>query len=289
MGNAGVTSPKISVGINFRIVISFDNLTKSARTLQLNTSTIQQSMKTFLKILGGLFVLLLIAAAAIRLFVHEAEPVGVQSSEADAMVEKMYAAIDKPAWDSTAIVAWNFADRNQYLWDKERHLTRFQSGETVVLLDIKNKTGKAYQAGTEVTGEAARKLLNKTWDNFNNDSFWLNAPAKATDPGTVRSVITDADGRKGLKVEYTSGGTTPGDSYVWFLDENGLPTSYKMWVKIIPVGGVEFGWSDYKTLYSGAKVAQMHKGDAFDLKITDIEAAESFAEMGLEKDPFAEL
>lgn len=246
-------------------------------------------MKLLLKIIGGLVVLLLLAAAAVRLFVHEAEPVGEVSGEADIMVEKMYDAINKEAWDTTKIVVWNFADRNQYLWDKERHLTRFVSGETTVLLDIQNKTGKAYEDGTEVTGDAAQKLVDKAWDNFNNDSFWLNAPAKATDPGTRRSVITDADGRKGLKVEYTSGGTTPGDSYVWFLDENGLPTSYKMWVKIIPVGGVEFGWSDYKTLYSGAKVAQMHKGDAFDLKITDIEAGETFADFGLQNDPFKVL
>lgn len=243
-------------------------------------------MKIVLKILGGIFLLLIIAAAAVRLFVHEAEPVSVASSDEDILTEKMFKAIDKPAWDSTAIVSWNFGGRQKHLWDKTRHLAQIEWGTKKVLLNIQDITGKAFEDGKELTGEAAKGALKTAWNHFNNDSFWLNAPAKAKDAGTVRSVVKLDDGREGLKVQYTSGGTTPGDSYVWILDDNGLPTSYKMWVQIIPVGGLEFGWSDYTTLYSGAKVAQMHKGDAFDLKITDIKAGKTFAEVGLDGDPF---
>jgi hypothetical protein len=243
-------------------------------------------MKLLLKILGGLFVLLIVVAAAVRLFVHEAEPIGTPSPEADALTEKMFKAIDKPAWDSTAIISWNFGGRQKHLWDKTRHLSQIEWGENKVLLNIQNITGKAFVAGNEVTGETAQSLVKKAWDHFNNDSFWLNAPAKAMDGGTVRSIVKLNDGREGLKVQYTSGGTTPGDSYVWILDENGLPTSYKMWVGIIPIGGLEFGWSDYMTLYSGAKISQMHKSSAFDLQLTEVKAGKTFADVGLAGDPF---
>lgn len=245
-------------------------------------------MKTLLKIIGALVLLGVLAFAALRLFVHEAEPVSQPTSEADAMAQKMLAAVNKEAWDTTKIVTWTFPGGHEYVWDKTRHLAQVKWGDTKVLLNPKNITGKVYEAGQEVTGEDAKKTIKTAWDYFNNDSFWLNAPVKAFDPGTVRSIVELDDGRKGLKVQYTSGGTTPGDSYVWILDDTGLPTAYKMWVQIIPVGGLEFGWSNYKTLYSGAKVAQNHAG-AKELVLTGINAAETFEELGIEGDPFAEL
>lgn len=243
-------------------------------------------MKIILKILGGLVVLVLLLAMAVRIFVHESEPEGIPSPEADALTQKMFTAIDKVAWDTTAFVQWDFGGRHQFLWDKKRHFTQVDWGTTKVLLDINNITGKVFENGTEVTGDAAKATLKTAWDYFNNDSFWLNAPAKAFDGGTQRSLVTLADGREGLKVKYSSGGTTPGDSYVWILDETGLPTSYKMWVSIIPIGGLEFGWTDYMQLYSGAKISQMHKSKIFDLKISDVKAGESFSDFGLAADPF---
>ena len=38
------------------------------------------------------------------------------------------------------------------------------------------------------------------------------------------------DGQETLHVKYSVGGSTPGDSYRWIIDENYLPTSYKMYV-----------------------------------------------------------
>jgi len=124
-------------------------------------------MKLIVKILGGLFILLILAAAAVRLFVHEAEPVGTPSPEADVLTEKMFKAINKPAWDSTAIISWNFGGRQKHLWDKTRHLGQVEWGDKKVLLNIQNITGKAFENGTELTGEAAQTAIKTAWNHFN--------------------------------------------------------------------------------------------------------------------------
>ncbi len=87
-------------------------------------------------------------------------------------------------------------------------------------------------------------------------------------------------------VSYTSGGVTPGDSYLWILDENGLPESWKMWVKIIPVGGMEFTWEKWTELSTGAKVATYHHHKLLDLDISNLKAATSLSAFGLQDDPF---
>ena len=75
-----------------------------------------------------------------------------------------------------------------------------------------------------------------------------------------------------IMVSYRSGGVTPGDSYLWIMDENARPTHWQMWVKIIPVGGLKTSWEDYQTLYNGAKVASSHQFSLGNIKleITDI-------------------
>ncbi|MGS0527908.1 hypothetical protein ACU8V7_24695 [Zobellia nedashkovskayae] len=94
---------------------------------------------------------------------------------------------------------------------------------------------------------------------FNNDSFWLVAPFKVFDSGTQRSLVTLEDGSNALMITYSSGGSTPGDSYLWHLGPNGLPESYQMWVSIIPIGGLKATWDDWKIMESGAFLPTSHK------------------------------
>jgi hypothetical protein len=56
-----------------------------------------------------------------------------------------------------------------------------------------------------------------------------NCSFKLRDPGTSRSIVMQ-DEKEALMVTYTSG-STPGDSYVWILDEN-IP-AWRMWVSIV--------------------------------------------------------
>ncbi len=237
----------------------------------------------------GIFLLVIIGILAILFFVfNEPKPEGQSGSAADALANKMLNAIDKTAWDTTTYVQWNFMGMHSFLWDKKRHFVKVNWDDNEVLLDTKKVAGKAFQDGIEQIGPAADELIQNAWSFFCNDSFWLNAPAKAFDPGTERSIVTQEDGNEALLVTYASGGVTPGDSYLWVLDENGLPKSWKMWVKIIPIGGTEATWEKYTTLSTGAKISTLHNG-LIELNITDLKGATDLAGMGLTEDPFTGL
>ena len=246
-------------------------------------------MKKIFKWLGILLLFLIIIIVGLGFYAHESKPVGKITPEADAMAQKMLAAVDKPAWDSTQWVQWTFRGAHDFLWDKSRNFVKINWDDNEVLLHTKSVTGKAFKNGKAVTGDDANEMVQTAWAYFCNDSFWMNAPFKAFDPGTSRRLVTDKDGREGLMVSYESGGTTPGDSYLWFLDSDGLPTSYKMWVSIIPIGGLEFTWEDWKTLPTGAKVAQMHESSLFPIPIDNLKSGENFGEFGETSDPFIDL
>jgi len=225
------------------------------------------------KLLKFVLLPLLVIGLIFGLFLwskHEPLPEGTPTPEADAMAQKMLEAINYPAWDTTRIVNWTFRETNDYSWNKETNVVEVKWGNSRVLLRTKELKGEAFVNDQQVNGAEADKLVQKAWANFANDSFWLNAPAKAFDPETSRSIVKVKDGREGLMVTYSSGGVTPGDSYVWFMDETGLPTSFKMWVSIIPIGGLEFSWEDWKTLSTGAKVAQFHSGGILEIPITNL-------------------
>ena len=110
------------------------------------------------------------------------------------------------------------------------------------------------------------KLIENAINFFNNDSFWLVAPYKVFDDGVERSIVK-VDNKDALLIKYTSGGTTPGDSYLWILDENYVPVSFKMWTQIIPIGGVSATWNDFITSGSGIKLPTSHTLSLFGIKI----------------------
>ena len=216
-------------------------------------------MIKFARIAGIVLLLLIVALFVFYMIKNESLPEGQPSAEADAMAERMLEAMNKPAWDSTRMVSWTFRGEHDFEWDRVAHEVTVSWGDVQVRLKPDTKEGIATREGQTLNTEEQNRYLEQAWDFFNNDSFWLAAPYKVFDPGTERSIVTCADGREGLMVTYTSGGTTPGDSYVWILGEDNRPVACKMWVRIIPIGGIEFSWENYETLPSGALVAQDHK------------------------------
>ncbi|MEZ5038893.1 MAG: hypothetical protein R2828_03350 [Saprospiraceae bacterium] len=246
-------------------------------------------MKKFLKIAGLLLGILVVGIGILFFSLNEKEPPGVTGPEADQLAREMEQAVNKAAWDTTKYVLWTFRGEHDYVWDLARNFVRVSWGEKVVLLHTKTITGLAFINGKALEGDEKNKLIQQAWAFFCNDSFWLNPVVKAFDPGVQRSVVTLEDGQKALKVTYMEGGVTPGDSYLWILDENKRPVQWKMWVNIIPIGGLAFSWEDWQRLPSGAMVASLHKNKYLTLEITGIKGGMNEAEVGLGDDPFALL
>jgi len=227
-------------------------------------------MKTFFKwvlIIAGVLVLLAIVGYVV---LNESKPTGTEGPKAEALTDKMLLAVDKAAWDTTKVISWDFAGRQQYIWNKAADSVQVRWDDVVVELHTKSVTGSATKAGVKVSAAEANKLIQAAWSNFCNDSFWLSAPFKVRDPGTSRSLVNLPNGQEALLITYGSGGVTPGDSYLWILDDSGLPTAWKMWVNIIPIGGVEATWENYKTLSTGARISQTHVLPVFTLELTEI-------------------
>lgn len=206
-------------------------------------------MKKFLKLLGITVFVLITALFVMYLVTDESLPEGTPGKEADELALKMVTAMNKEAFDTSEIIEWSFRGKHYYKWKKQEGLVEVSWDENRVTLNLKDHS-KSEGASAE--------LIQDALDYFNNDSFWLVAPYKVFDDGVERSIV-DYEGSEALLITYTSGGSTPGDSYLWFLDENGLPTSYKMWVSIIPIGGVSATWSDWEEADSGMKLPTSHK------------------------------
>ncbi len=246
-------------------------------------------MKTFFRVLGGIVVVLVLLFVGAYLIYNKPLPEGTSGPEADRLANKMMAAVGAKNMDETNILTWTFNGSHHYVWDRKRNLVEVKWGDNQVLLNLDEwEKGKAFDDGKEVTGDELDKKHGKAWEIFCNDSFWFIAPTKVFDEGVKRSVVKDEDGHDALLVTYTSGGVTPGDSYLWLLDESGLPKAFRLWVSIIPIGGVKATWEDWKTLGTGLKVATNHKFGPMPLPITGT-AAGTMAELKMSQDPFAAI
>ncbi|WP_016989038.1 hypothetical protein [Flavobacterium sp. ACAM 123] len=244
-------------------------------------------MKKTFKIIGSIILILIIAVVVFLYFKSTPLPKGEKGARAEALTGKIQAAINQKAWDSTAAVSFSFTGNHHYLWDKKRNLVQVQWGDKKVLYNTQTVEGIAYENDKKLTDTDKTDAIKKANDYFNNDSFWLIAPFKLRDAGTTRSIVIQDD-QEALLITYASGGSTPGDSYVWLVDQNYMPKAWRMWVSIIPVGGLETTWEDWKTFENNLKIATSHKG-LIDLNLENVKTGQSIEEINNGKDPFTEL
>lgn len=221
-------------------------------------------MKKFFKFLGILLVVLIVAGTVFYFVKNEDLPQGKQGVEADALAIKMLNAINHKAFETTEIIEWDFRKAHFYKWYKHKSIVEVSWDENKVILNTKEpKKSEVFVNDKKVNNP---ELIQTAESYFNNDSFWLIAPYKIFDAGTQRSIV-NYENKEALMITYTSGGSTPGDSYLWFLDDNYMPTSFKMWTKVIPIGGVSATWSNFKNTKSGIKLPSNHQLSLFGLEI----------------------
>ena len=164
-------------------------------------------MRSVFKSLG--FLLLIAGILFIAYFIMDKPlPIGMQGEEAEQLANEMLAALNKPAFDSLEFISFTFRGEHSYQWDRKKKQVVVSWSDSEVFLDL-NKSIKDFTL-----------LEYKAYQFFINDTFWLIAPFKVRDEGVIRSTVDTNMGR-GLMVTYTSGGITPGDSYLWIVDEKG--------------------------------------------------------------------
>ncbi len=238
-------------------------------------------------ILGTLLVLLILVGG-LYWWNNEALPEGEAGAKADALAKKMMQAVNIDAWNATGAVSWNFAGRRQHIWDKERHFSQVTWQENIVLVNNHTQTGIVKQKSKD-NKKTDAELIKEAWEIWVNDSFWLNSIAKLFDPGTIRERIILPNGEEALLITYQSGGATPGDAYLWLMDNEGLPRTWKLWVSIIPIGGLEFSWEKWQTTDTGCKVATFHQSSLKNLSLTEVKAVKTLQALTDEKDIFEYL
>ena len=170
------------------------------------------------------------------------EPQGVQ--EGLWLAEKMSEALHKSAYDRINFISWQYGSHH-FDWNKKEDSVKVIWADFEVKVSTQTLVGMAYQGGVILLGDQNKKAVEKAICYFNNDSFWLVAPYKLNDPGVSLSSVKMPKGH-GLLVTYTQGGSTPGDTYLWLLDENYFPRAWKMWVKMLPLGGVKSEWMGWQ-------------------------------------------
>lgn len=221
-----------------------------------------------------MLLLFLIGFFLLYLVYNEPLPESQKGPAADALAEKMLRAINHDEYKQTRFLEWSFiGGSHHYKWDKENGKVEVKWNDYSVSLNLNDTSySLVSENGKLVSAKESRDLTNTAWDYFNNDSFWLVAPFKVFDKGTERSVVKLEDGSDGLLITYTSGGSTPGDSYLWVLNPQGFPESFQMWAKVIPIGGIEATWDDWKVMENGLFLPSSHQMGPLNFSMGDVKA-----------------
>ena len=229
-------------------------------------------LKKIFKFFGILLLLGIIAFGVVYYLYNEPLPTGESGPEADALANRMLDALNYNNYKNTAILEWSFrGGSHSYQWNKQKNEVSVSWDDYTVALDLIN-TGSsiAYQDGERLNYEESQSLITDAQSYFNNDSFWLVAPFKVFDSGTERKLIQLEDGSEGLLVTYTKGGDTPGDTYLWILERSGIPKSFKLWVQILPIGGLEATWDGWSKTETGVLLPASHSLGPITFKMLEV-------------------
>jgi len=229
-------------------------------------------LKKILKIVSGIIVFITLPSLLLFGFLYfkynEDLPTGTKGEQADRLASQMMNALNYEAYKTTDYIEFTFKKRHHYKWNKTEKTCKVYWKNFRVNLDLNNDANsRAHQNDQEIENE---EIIQKARDYFNNDTFWLVAPYKVFDEGTERRLVKTEDNKDALLITYTSGGSTPGDSFLWFLDDTGKPTSFKMWTSILPIDGLEASWDNWTTTETGAELPNFHKILFLGLEIDDL-------------------
>ncbi|MCC7264351.1 MAG: hypothetical protein IT369_17715 [Candidatus Latescibacteria bacterium] len=136
-------------------------------------------------------------------------------------------------WDQTRYLTWRFFGKRLHVWDKWTGSIRFEEGGLVVLMNINSGKGRAWQEGQEVSEpDTLKARLNRAYEAWINDSYWLVMPYKLKDSGVTLKYKGEGQTQDGkaaqvLVLTFKGVGVTPQNKYeVWVDQQNHLVTQW---------------------------------------------------------------
>jgi hypothetical protein len=232
-------------------------------------------LKKIFKVIGGIIVFLTLPTLLLFGFMYvrynEDLPIGTPGEAADVLATRMLNALNHDAYKATDYIEFTFTKRHHYKWNKTENTCEVYWKNIKVNLDLTNHDkSKVFINELAYNQDDVNEYILKAESYFNNDTFWLVAPYKVFDEGVERRLVKTKDNKDALLVTYTSGGSTPGDSYLWHFENSGKPNSFQMWVDILPINGLEASWTDWTTTETEAQLPTFHKLLFLGLEIEDI-------------------
>ncbi len=142
----------------------------------------------------------------------------------------------RKAWEDTRCISWQFFGRRRHFWDKHENLSRIETDDQLILLDLDTGLGRAWKENEEVTDpEELAEILEGGRAAWINDSYWMFMPYKLLDPGVTLTYVgreETADGRDSecLQLTFSEVGITPQNAYrVRIPLETGLIEEWSFW------------------------------------------------------------
>lgn len=133
------------------------------------------------------------------------------------------------AYNDTQYISWVFFGKRFHVWDKHTGNIRIEYNDNhVVLMNIHDKTGRAWKNGEEIKDAVELKdRMEWGYKVWINDSYWLVMPYKLQDPGVNLTYTRDdtmANGNDAyvLTMTFNDVGVTPDNKYEVFIDKETL-------------------------------------------------------------------
>ena len=216
---------------------------------------------------------------------------------ADTFARGIQSTVKRNAWADTGVIRWSLLN-NKHLWDLRRGLVRTKfnanSAQHEALFDVnferflvKSKADSGPKSNRWVTlsPEDAEPIAKQAYYYWLRDRFILEPAQSLFDNHVERYLVKEGKDKQSLLVHYRKGGEYPGDSFLWNVDDNGLPSSIRFWSDQLYISGIEMQMEKWRVLQTGLKIST-HRSIGpiqIDIKVT---AALSLTHLLGRVDPF---
>jgi hypothetical protein len=129
------------------------------------------------------------------------------------------------SWNRTRFVTWNFFGRRTHVWDKHTGRLRFESEDTLVLMNLQSKEGRVWKDGVEMTDPGTRdEEVDRAHGAWINDSYWVFMPYKLKDSGVTLKFLGEGTTEAGaaadvIELTFDNVGRTPENKYHVYVDK----------------------------------------------------------------------